>query len=113
MRLGRIHRFVVLLILAWTALDLGYPVLCSLDREQIGSTYFAQDVIGASSSSSSEKPATPGHVDDCFCCSHCVTFTDVTSAQRTMGTVRQQKIDPPTAPLFRAFPIYHPPQLSL
>ena len=113
MRVGRVQRFVVLLILGWTALDLGYPVLCALDREQSDSTYYAQDVIEPPSSSNSETPTSPGHIDDCFCCSHCVTVTDAAPAERTVSTVRQENIAPLTAPLFRTFPIYHPPQFSL
>ena len=112
-RLGRVHRLVVLLILGWTALDLGFPVLCAVDREQSGSAYCAADIIGAPSASSSQTPQSPGRIDDCFCCSHVVTVAAVASAQTMTSTVRQQNIDVQTAPTFRAFPIYHPPQLSL
>ena len=112
-RFGRVQRFVVLLILGWTALDLGYPVLCALDREQSGSTYYAQELSEAPSSSNSETPKNPVHIDDCFCCSHCVTVTDVTPADRTVSTVRQENIAPLSPPLVCTFPVYHPPQFSL
>ena len=69
---GPLAKAVSILLLFWTAADLSVPSLCALDNEgtnqAVVTTTEAFSVDGATG-----MPApTPGHVDDCFCCSSCV-----------------------------------------
>lgn len=63
----RTVRFVAILLLALVAIDLGAPSLCALDEQS--ATVAQLDGVETPPVAPSAPPA---HVDDCFCCSHCV-----------------------------------------
>lgn len=99
-----------MLLLLWTAVDLSSASLCALDNE-------AQDVVPFAADAQLQDgelplapvPAPPAHIDDCFCCSHCVEVQPFAPAMVVM-TVGERR-----PPLFVAVPrpfgspLYHPP----
>ena len=109
-RFGRLLRATAWLFLAWTVIDLAVPRLCALDREQapvpIHSSAARIDVPSAPLGTT----PTPVHVDDCFCCSHCVNVTGI-HAPASLALARTEP-PLPTAwmPLTDGYPQYHPPR---
>ena len=98
------------LFLAWTAVDLGVPSLCALDQErEPPRMYSASGRIDAPSTSET-TPDAPVHVDDCFCCSHCVNV----SALHTLESLSIARTDialrPDGGPVAAGYPPYHPPR---
>lgn len=64
----RAARVTAILLLSLVAIDLSSPSLCALDSPSP-----AQAIqVDFNGSSRDAEPGTPVHVDDCFCCSHCV-----------------------------------------
>lgn len=111
-RHSRIVQAVAVLILLWTGADLINPSLCALDREQErlvivsdAADATVDAVIGAA------LPTAPdaSHVDDCFCCSHCVEVTALVTRPRSAPASR--KVDSLVLPEPRLFgaQLYHPP----
>lgn len=58
-----------LLLLSLVAIDLGSPTLCALDRP---APIHTTEAAAGGATEHPEAPRPPAHVDDCFCCSHCV-----------------------------------------
>lgn len=59
----------MLVLLSLVAVDLASPALCALDQPTpVLTTAAAAD----RATEDSEAPRPAAHVDDCFCCSHCV-----------------------------------------
>lgn len=80
----RLVHVVAMLLLLWTATDLTSPSLCALDNEGASQTTSGDDLSAqAGSSPAGPRPALPPHIDDCFCCSHCV---DVPAMTRELHT---------------------------
>lgn len=68
-----LSRAVAFAILLWTAADLSNASLCALDQEGAGARPSASDTVIRCVAAGHDNPASrPGHIDDCFCCSHCV-----------------------------------------
>lgn len=65
----RAARLTAIVLLSLVAIDLSAPTLCALDRPSAGQTMQAGF---NQSSQDAQVPSTPVHIDDCFCCSHCV-----------------------------------------
>ena len=114
-----LSRAVVLAILLWTAVDLSNASLCALENESGGSRYGAGLLTPQSAalledgSTSSVPPAPAPHIDDCFCCSHCVEFAGL--APGHPATIIEGQKAPVVLAAVRIFgaPLYHPPQVSL
>lgn len=66
----RAARLTAIMLLSLVAFDLSSPSLCALDSPSPAQA--TQQAGGDASSKDAELPAAPTHVDDCFCCSHCV-----------------------------------------
>lgn len=106
----RLVHVVALLLLLWTATDLTSPSLCALDDEGTSQTTASDDLsMQDGSSPAGPRPALPPHIDDCFCCSHCV---DVPAMARELHT---STIDLEHEALLSrklhnaGVPLYHPP----
>jgi hypothetical protein len=99
---------MALLILMWTAVDLVHPSACALDASPAG-------VAAMQASDAVRVPlgAVPsGHVDDCFCCSHCVhpTATAAAATSRALVVPRADRYRDRLPSADRAA-VYHPPQV--
>jgi hypothetical protein len=93
-RRSRLVRAVVVALLLWTGADLtadlALPELCALDQEQ-------------------QTTSSAPHVDDCFCCSHCVEIQAFGPALDAVPRARDfTPVSVPT-PRLLGRPIYHPP----
>jgi hypothetical protein len=108
-RESRLVQAVVMLLLLWTAADLSNASLCALDNEgqpiQLSAAHASLD------SSSAQLPdQTPQHhIDDCFCCSHCVEHQSVAPAAFVAHAEMQRPPLVLAAPQRDGFPLYHPP----
>ena len=106
----RIVRGVALVILAWTAFDIGFPGLCALDSEWAQIAYASAPVTVASSTGERDAPAPPVHIDDCFCCSHCVDVAGVPAPEGLDLTVDVARLPSDSLPFSLQYPPYHPPR---
>lgn len=100
---------MVLLLLTWTAVDLTNESLCALDSTEFGT---GGALTGTEKDDGKPLPGqeTPRHVDDCFCCSHCV---DVAAVIPVMAAeiVRLGPAAPVSSALLPPLvPPYHPPR---
>jgi hypothetical protein len=126
LRRGRrlVLRWCATVLLLWTAIDMMAPGLCALEREHDDvSVAAAADAAGASDDAAGvtarvaldealppagdSTPAT--HIDDCFCCSHCVDVwrLDAVAAPADLiqrFVVHDQRVVDNVPP-----PPYHPP----
>ncbi len=103
-------RLVCLLLLSWTAVDLGASELCALDNDGALTLNIAPAAICSPISSPDSHP--PAHVDDCFCCSHCVNAVasaPIVHAAPVCLAVAPLRAD---AVIDVARPTYHPPKTS-
>ena len=108
-RFRRIVRIIAVVLLAWTALDLTAPSLCALeaDVERPGSGHAA---ITAAASTPPGAPVEEAHVDDCFCCSHCVEPTAVPAPSGLQFVVNRYRTLPDGIPPSPVLQLYHPPR---
>ncbi len=107
-RFGAAVRAVAWVLLAWVALDLGVPSLCALDREG-QSTPLSSTAIYTPAGDNG-MPDQSVHIDDCFCCSHCVNVASVSDIATPL-LVDNRSLPPLTRSLFlAAYPPYHPPR---
>jgi len=108
-RHSRLAQTVALVLLLWTAADLSNASLCALDNERTaplaGST-------GATLQDGSTRqiPARPfQHIDDCFCCSHCVDVQAFSPVAVSMPLDTPHPVSVLAAPRIFGSPLYHPP----
>jgi len=109
-RRGLIVRFVVIALLLWTGADLTNASLCALEREE--SVSFAiggDDTVAADVSVPGPVAPSLPHIDDCFCCSHCVEvqalFPDLLAGPAAAAFAAAA----PGEPRHFGNPLYHPP----
>lgn len=117
-------RWCATVLLVWTAVDMMAPGLCALEREHddvavaaVGAEAGAFDAAGGVRARVAPDETLPPagdstpapHVDDCFCCSHCVDVwrLDAVAAPADLVrrfVVREQRVVDNVPP-----PPYHPP----
>ena len=112
-RHGRLIHAVAMLLLLWTAADLSNASLCALDNEG-AATFPSTDGAPLLDSSTTRVPAqAPHHIDDCFCCSHCVDLQTVSTMTVAVPVdLRNLSLVLPSPRIFGS-PLYHPPLASL
>ena len=98
-----------MLLLLWTAADLSNASLCALDNE--GQPMQLSTECASLDSSDTQVPdQTPQrHIDDCFCCSHCVDVQVFAPATFVMPVELQRTPLVLAAPRLFGSPLYHPP----
>ena len=98
-----------MLLLLWTAADLSNASLCALDNE--GQPMQLSDEHASLGSSDAQVPdSTPErHIDDCFCCSHCVDLQAFAPAILVMPVELQRTPLVLAAARLFGSPLYHPP----
>lgn len=110
-RLSPIVRGVVMLLLLWTGIDITNASLCALEQEQ--ETPYAQGHADAALNADSVPPLPiapqPPHVDDCFCCSHCVEVLALAPAFLPMPVPRDAEPTVLSSPRIFGARLYHPP----
>jgi hypothetical protein len=108
----RLSHAVALVLLLWTAVDLSNSSLCSLDNESLVGVTGAGLILTVRADDSLPVDA-PFHVDDCFCCSHCVEPSLHPSVTVVMDIVVRDPLPAGMAPVGFGSPLYHPPHVSL
>jgi len=113
-RRSALSRVVALTILLWTGADLSNSSLCALENEGAAAPASAGPGSIGGTIVDGTTPQAPqpvsGHVDDCFCCSHCVDVAGFLPAN--VATIANSPRVPlvVAAPRIFGSPLYHPPQ---
>ena len=103
----RATRLTAIVLLSLVAIDLSSPSLCALDSPSSAQTIQAGF---DGSSQDAEIPSTPVHIDDCFCCSHCVQ-PGAMLAPLSLTLLRDTFAPPVTDGAFSALGApFHPPR---
>jgi hypothetical protein len=109
-RRNRLVQAVVMLLLLWTAADLSNASLCALDNEGTEAVSLSAITVRSGTSDAPVPDKTPQqHIDDCFCCSHCVDVKAFTPATVVMPVELQRTPLVLAAPRLFGAPLYHPP----
>lgn len=102
---------VALVLLVWTAVDLTNSGLCALDNEAAAAPSAATTTIAAAGwdAGAGLPQQDRVHVDDCFCCSHCVDVSAIfpTTVVSPVTVLHTALVVP--APRIFGSPLYHPP----
>jgi len=103
-RVRRIGQVAVLMLLAWTAVDLINPALCGLDELPFVAA-------GTTVAPDGDVPVERPPADDCFCCSPNVNCTAIVSVESTPSFGLQAARLTAEPPRWAGTPLYHPPRL--
>lgn len=99
---------MVVLLLTWTAADLTNTALCALDGSALPISAGTADFAQNPGSDSTQK--VPPHIDDCFCCSHCVEVWALFPVFDVPGRPPSASYALSPPPHVPAAPPYHPPK---
>jgi len=108
-RHSRLVRTVATVILLWTAADLTNVSLCALDSDELGRSVAVGLTATLSGETTNEAPQPAPHIDDCFCCSHCVDVQVLVPAVVAEPVARRESPVDVAAPVGFGFPQYPPP----
>jgi hypothetical protein len=106
---SRLVRAVATVILLWTAADLTNVSLCAHDSDELGSSVAVGLTATLRGETTNEAPQPAPHIDDCFCCSHCVNVPTVVPPVFAEPTARREAPLDVAVPYGFGFPLYHPP----
>lgn len=98
-----------MVLLAWTAVDLTATRLCAADAVAMATTSpeaRPDDGHGPASGA----PARQSHIDDCFCCSHCVSVAMPEPLLAVTADTPRHVTSRVRIPFDDGHPLYHPPQ---
>lgn len=100
-------RWCATVLLLWTAIDVMAPGLCALEREheESAAAAVAPDPGLPPANDSTSAP----HVDDCFCCSHCVDIWRLDPVGAPSDLVQRFVIHELRPADYVPPPPYHPP----
>ena len=107
-RRSLLARMVATVILMWTAADLTNASLCALDSDELGGTFPSALTLSADPTTPA-APQPSHHIDDCFCCSHCVDMQVLVPAVIAEPVARREPALDVAVPHGFGFPLYHPP----
>lgn len=102
----RVAPIVVVVLLTWTAADILNPALCGLDQMPFVAAHASLD---GEALPDNQPPVPP---DDCFCCSPNANFAEMTQLRTAFEALTPTTAERTRNPLWKAFPLYHPPRLS-
>lgn len=95
----------MLVLLAWTGLDILNPALCGLDELPFVAATTTVD------SNTATPIKAPAPAEDCFCCSHNVNFTSTVQVAQFLLSGSERRLAGDETPRWASFPLYHPPRL--
>lgn len=107
-RFSPVIRIAALVLLVWTGVDLAAPGMCMLDQER--DTPLSSHALQQVEKSGDDATSAPAHVDDCFCCSRCVTPTVAAVVSQLELSSRTESVLPDGLPIVRSSALDHPPQ---
>jgi hypothetical protein len=111
LRRGRrlVLRWCATVLLLWTAIDVMAPRLCALEREHEESAASVSTVASDRALPPANDSTSAPHVDDCFCCSHCVDIWRLDAAGAPADLIQRFVIHEQRPVEFVPPPPYHPP----
>jgi hypothetical protein len=111
LRRGRrlVLRWCAIVLLLWTAIDVMAPGLCALEREHEDSTSAAATIAPDRALPPVGDSTSAPHVDDCFCCSHCVDIWRLDAVAAPADLVQRFVIHGQRPADHVPPPPYHPP----
>jgi hypothetical protein len=111
LRRGRrlVLRWCATVLLLWTAIDVMAPGLCALEREHEESSAAASSVAPDRALPPTSDSTSAPHVDDCFCCSHCVDIWRLDAVGAPADLIQRFVIHEQRPVEFVPPPPYHPP----
>jgi hypothetical protein len=99
-----------MILLLWTAADLTNASLCALDSDEVTATFSREYALTVSGETTNPEPSQPAsHIDDCFCCSHCVDVQVLVPSVVAEPIARREPPCDVAVPDGFGFPLYHPP----
>lgn len=98
-----------MILLLWTVADLSNSSLCALESEGAGAFTAASSAPGGSVVTTKVPSQTPTHIDDCFCCSHCVDVQAPSLLKVAIAVDLERSPVVVAAPSAFASSLYHPP----
>lgn len=104
-----IARVMTRLLLLWTVFDLTHPNLCALDQES--RPVLVGDAAPQLQPLEADSSAPMAHVDDCFCCSTCVTSSAAVRAMKPVSRRADTSHVVPFSPMAAPLSLYHPPRV--
>lgn len=109
----RLARVVALMLLAWTAVDLTATRLCAADAVPMAAAFESPEARpDGGDDPKPGRPAPQSHIDDCFCCSHCVNVAMPEPLLAVTADTPRRIASGVRIPFDDGHPLYHPPQLS-
>lgn len=107
---GRFARFIVILFLAYAAVDIANPQLCN-DEFAPSSVLLAANVDDSEKNEQPEHPPAPHSEDDCFCCCTHVLPGLTTHPNGASDVVSQGlTLTPQSVTSAHLMALYHPPR---
>ena len=108
-KFGVLARVTALVLLAWTAIDLTATQVCPAEGV-VPAVAVGELMLAALPGTVPANPGQPSHIDDCFCCSHCVNVSELQSIT-VIGAITAWQSAPAVRILIAdGHPLYHPPQ---
>lgn len=108
----RLARVVAVMLLAWTAVDLTATRLCAADAVAMATASGSPEARpDGGDGPASGRPARQSHIDDCFCCSHCVNVAVPEPLLAVTAAPPRDVASRVRIPFDDGHPLYHPPQL--
>jgi hypothetical protein len=108
-RHSRLVRVVAVFLLLWAAADMSNASLCAQENEDGGFSVSASAPAVRDDAASTPAHAPVQHVDDCFCCSHCVEVIDIAPALLSSPVASEFQMAGSGAPRSFGSRLYHPP----
>ena len=102
-------RWCATVLLLWTAIDMMAPGLCALEREHDESVVSAATVAPDQALPPAGDSTSAPHVDDCFCCSHCVDIWRLDAVGAPADLVQRFVVHEQRPADYVPPPPYHPP----
>ena len=107
---GRFARFIVILFLAYAAVDIANPQLCN-DEFAPSSVLLASQTDNSQENEQPEHPPAPHSEDDCFCCCTHVLPGLTTHPNGASDAVSQGlTLTPQSVTSAHLMALYHPPR---
>jgi len=106
-----VFRLFAIALVLWAGVDMTNPSLCALDNERATCAPVSRTMLKADWRAHPDGNAARPHIDDCFCCSHCLEPGQIV-APDAVTALADRLPAVATQPRFQDLPaVYHPPLL--
>ena len=110
LRRGRfLFRVSAIVLLTWAAVDMTNPGLCALDNERATCAPVSRTMLRSDWSAHPGGEAARPHIDDCFCCSHCLEPGQIVAPGEVTALADRLPATASRLPFRDGTGLYHPP----